>query len=103
MTPTRVCILTLSAMTAFAGNSLLCRLALKQTRIDAATFTFVRIVSGAVALWLIVNMRKRTGRNAGTWLAAVALFVYAAAFSFAYVTLSARTGALLLYSAVQAT
>jgi drug/metabolite transporter (DMT)-like permease len=103
MTQTRVCILTLSAMTAFAGNSLLCRLALKQTRIDAASFTLVRIVSGAIALWLIVNMRKGTRRSAGTWPAAVALFVYAAAFSFAYVTLSAATGALLLFSAVQAT
>jgi len=90
-------------MTAFAGNSLLCRLALKQTRIDAASFTLVRIVSGAIALWLIVNLRKGTRRSAGTWSAAVALFVYAAAFSFAYLSLSAGIGALLLFSAVQVT
>ncbi len=103
MTPTRVFILTLVAMTAFAGNSLLCRLALKQTSIDAASFTFIRIISGAVALWLIVSMRKGTQRKAGSWLSALALFVYAAAFSFAYISLSAGTGALLLFGAVQAT
>src|SRR6266481_3750798 len=103
MTPTRLYILTLFAMTAFAGNSLLCRLALKQTGIDAASFTSIRLVSGAIALWLIVNVRKGTWRNAGNWPAALALFVYAAAFSFAYVSLSAGTGALLLFGAVQAT
>src|SRR5438270_2300089 len=103
MTPLRLCLVTLFAMIAFAGNSLLCRLALKQTGIDPASFTSIRLVSGAIALWLIVNLRKRTWRNAGSWPAAVALFVYAAAFSFAYVSLSAATGALLLFSAVQAT
>ena len=90
-------------MTAFAGNSLLCRLALKQTSIDAASFTFIRILSGAIALWLIVNMRKGTRRQAGSWPSALALFAYAAAFSFAYISLSAGTGALLLFGAVQAT
>ena len=90
-------------MTAFAGNSLLCRLALKQTSIDAASFTFIRILSGAVALWFIVNMRQGTRGRAGSWLSALALFAYAAAFSFAYLTLSAGTGALLLFGAVQAT
>lgn len=113
-------------MIAFASNSLLCRAALKQTNIDAATFTFTRIFSGAVALWLLMRVRRRTiadrtasplvatfssssliihhlsPRN-GTWSSALALFVYAAAFSFAYVTLSAGTGALLLFGAVQAT
>jgi len=101
--PIRLCTLTLLAMTAFAGNSLLCRLALKQTGIDAASFTFIRLVSGAIALWLIVKVRKSAWRNAGNWPAALALFVYAAVFSFAYVSLSAGTGALLLFSAVQAT
>jgi drug/metabolite transporter (DMT)-like permease len=103
MTPTRAYILTLAAMIGFAGNSLLCRLALKQTNIDAASFTFVRIVSGAIALLLITNMRKATPHRMGSWSSAVALFVYAAAFSFAYVSLSAATGALLLFGAVQAT
>lgn len=92
MTPTRVSILTLIAMSAFAGNSLLCRLALRQTGIDAASFTFIRLISGAIALWLIVNIRKGTSQKAGSWPSALALFAYAAAFSFAYVNLSAGTG-----------
>src|SRR5437762_3945929 len=145
---TRVFILTLLAMIAFASNSLLCRAALKQTAVDAATFTFVRIFSAAAALWLIAKMRRRSvvertarplvdgseirvkfpppqsypkGRgdpfslgektrmrvlswkDAGNWWSALALFAYAAAFSFAYVDLSAGTGALLLFGAVQAT
>src|SRR5438105_5039207 len=95
-------ILTLLAMTAFAGNSLICRLALTQTTIDAASFTFIRILSGAVALWLVVTIRKRTSPKAGSWASALALFAYAAAFSFAYISLSAGTGALLLFGAVQA-
>jgi drug/metabolite transporter (DMT)-like permease len=103
MTLTRLSCLTLMAMTAFAGNSLLCRLALKQTAIDAATFTLVRIVSGALALGIIVSLRTESLRKAGSWLSASMLFVYAAAFSFAYLTLPAGTGALLLFGAVQAT
>src|SRR5215467_9676255 len=99
---TRVFILTLLAMIAFASNSLLCRAALRDTGIDAATFTFVRIFSGAVALWLIVKLRSSTSSHAGDWISALALFAYAAAFSFAYNTLSAGTGALLLFGAVQA-
>lgn len=123
----RLFFLTALAMIAFASNSLLCRAALKQTTIDPASFTFVRIFSGAVALWLIHQTRKRlivdrtaaplvessssgwsliTGHwslRDGTWPSALALFVYAAGFSFAYVDLSAGTGALLLFGAVQAT
>src|SRR5256714_678729 len=99
----RIVILTLLAMIAFASNSLLCRLALRETTIDAASFTFIRLCSGAIALCLIVITRK-TGRTiAGNWISALALFVYAAAFSFAYITLSAGSGALLLFGAVQAT
>ena len=135
-------------MIAFASNSLLCRAALKQTHIDAATFTFIRIFSGAVALCLFMNVRRRitvdrtatpladyseTGvrfpsplsspkrrgdpfsvrekvrrrvlgwKGNDNWISALALFTYAAAFSFAYVNLSAGTGALLLFGAVQAT
>jgi drug/metabolite transporter (DMT)-like permease len=100
---TRIYILTSLAMIAFASNSLLCRAALKQTGIDAASFTFVRIFSGAVALWLIMKMRRGTREMEGSWLSAVGLFIYAAAFSFAYLDLSAGTGALLLFGAVQAT
>jgi len=99
----RVFTLTLLAMIAFASNSLLCRAALKETNIDAASFTFVRIFSGAAALWLILTMRRTTSQSSGNWISALALFAYAAAFSFAYNTLSAGTGALLLFGAVQAT
>jgi drug/metabolite transporter (DMT)-like permease len=98
----RVLALTLLAMLAFAGNSLLCRAALKDTRIDPATFTAVRIVTGALLLWLIVRVRGGAARDAGNWPSALALFAYAAGFSFAYVSLPAGTGALLLFGAVQA-
>jgi len=100
---TRIFGLTSLAMIAFASNSLLCRAALKQTSIDAATFTFVRILSGVAVLWLIMKMRRTAWKDAGNWLSAAALFVYAATFSFAYNTLSAGMGALLLFGAVQAT
>ena len=90
-------------MIAFAGNSLLCRMALKHTAIDPATFTSIRVLSGAIALWLIVSMRSGNRVQNGSWSSASALFAYAAAFSFAYVDLSAGTGALLLFGAVQAT
>lgn len=90
-------------MIAFAGNSLLCRVALKDTGIDAASFTTIRLVSGALMLWLIVQMSRGGRSGRGNWPSAFALFVYAAAFSFAYVSLPAATGALLLFGAVQAT
>ncbi|HTA66323.1 MAG TPA: DMT family transporter [Xanthomonadaceae bacterium] len=95
--------LTLLAMVAFAGNSLLCRLALKDTGIDAASFTSIRIVSGALVLWLIVRLRGAARSAEGNWPSAFALFAYAACFSYAYVELPAGIGALLLFGAVQAT
>ena len=95
--------LTLLAMIAFAGNSLLCRLALKHTDIDAASFTSIRIVSGALSLWMIVRLRGGARGVAGSWPSAFALFAYAACFSYAYISLPAATGALLLFGAVQAT
>jgi drug/metabolite transporter (DMT)-like permease len=103
MTRTRVLVLTLLAMLVLAANSLLCRAALNLTGIDAASFTLVRIVSGALALWLIVRLRDGKAVSAGSWPSALALFVYAAAFSFAYLSLTAATGALLLFGTVQAT
>ncbi|RQO84204.1 DMT family transporter [Acidovorax sp. FJL06] len=103
MSPTRLIALTGLAMLAFAGNSLLCRAALRHTPIDAATFTTVRLVSGAIALWLLVALRRKQAWQAGNWLSALALFVYAAGFSYAYLSLPAATGALLLFGAVQAT
>ena len=103
MSRSRVAVLTLLAMMAFAGNSLLCRAALKHTAIDAASFTAIRIVAGALVLALIVRWRDGERVRAGNWPSSFALFVYAAAFSFSYVSLSAATGALLLFGAVQAT
>jgi drug/metabolite transporter (DMT)-like permease len=102
--PARIFLLTLIAMIAFASNSLLCRAALKQASIDAGSFTFVRIFSGALALWVVLKTRRRVNWTAaGNWSSALALYMYAAAFSFAYISLSAGTGALLLFGAVQAT
>ena len=105
MTTPRVFFLTAAAMVAFAANSLLCRFALRDTQIDAASFTSIRIFSGALVLCLLVSLRRARGSTprSGSWPSALALFAYAAAFSFAYTSLSAATGALLLFGAVQAT
>ena len=103
MTRVRLLGLVAVAMAAFAGNSLLCRAALDGTRIDAATFTTLRLGAGALALWLIVRVRGGHLAHGGSWRSALALFAYAAGFSFAYVSLPAGTGALLLFGAVQAT
>lgn len=102
---------TALAMIAFAANSLLCRIALGHTRIDPASFTTIRIASGALVLGLIVHMRRSAPRDPrtasslgeGSWPSALALFAYAAAFSFAYTRLTTATGALILFGAVQAT
>lgn len=99
----RVVPLTLLALLAFAGNSLLARLALTRSAIDPATFTSVRLIAGAIVLAVIVRRRGTGVLQSGSWASAAALFVYAAAFSFAYVNLTAGTGALLLFGAVQAT
>lgn len=103
MSRSRTITLTALAMLAFAGNSLLCRVALRDSGIDAASFTTIRIVSGALVLWLVVRLRHGAPAGSGNWLSAAALFVYAAGFSFAYLSLGAATGALLLFGAVQAT
>ena len=116
--------LTGAAMAAFAGNSVICRLALRQTTIDPATFTMIRLVSGAAALLTLVYIRSaipdlRAARQAdgvpraranrlalhlgGSWIAAAVLLLYAATFSYAYVQLQAGAGALLLFGAVQLT
>lgn len=99
----RVVALTAAAMIAFGANSILCRLALSQGSIDPASFTLVRLAAGVATLWVIVGARRRPGPILGSWRGALALFAYAAAFSWAYRTLSASTGALLLFGAVQAT
>jgi drug/metabolite transporter (DMT)-like permease len=96
-----IAVFTVLAMLAFAGNSLLCRLALKTTSIDAATFTSVRLISAAFTLWLLLRFRDQTNTGASSWPSALALFAYAAGFSFAYINLTAATGALLLFGSVQ--
>ncbi len=99
----RVVALTILALLAFAGNSLLCRAALSRTHIDAASFTTVRLLAGALALWVMVALRGGAGNGKGSLWSALALFAYAAGFSFSYLHLSAAAGALLLFGAVQAT
>jgi drug/metabolite transporter (DMT)-like permease len=92
------------ALLAFASNSILCRLALAPDLIDAGTFTFVRLFSGAIMLVTLVALRdRRAPRIHVRWGAAFALFVYAMPFSFAYLRIPAGTGALILFGAVQAT
>lgn len=97
----RLVTLTTIAMLAFAGNSLLCRRALAHTHIDPATFTTIRIVAGALALMALQLVVARTRSIGGSWRSGLALFAYAAAFSFAYTGLTTATGALLLFGAVQ--
>jgi drug/metabolite transporter (DMT)-like permease len=100
----RTGLFTVLALVGFAANSLLCRAALSGggRLIDAASFTGVRLVSGAVVL--AVLLRARGGkREGGSWPSALALFAYAAGFSLAYVRIPAGMGALLLFGCVQAT
>ena len=106
MPAARLALLTALALLGFAGNSLLCRLALRTERIDAASFTALRLLSGALVLALLASWPRgmRAGaRPRGDWSSALALFAYAALFSYAYLALSAATGALLLFGAVQLT
>jgi drug/metabolite transporter (DMT)-like permease len=99
----KIAILTLLTMIAFAGNSLLCRAALVGTDIDAASFTGIRLASGAICLFVLARARRSASPEKGSWQSALALFAYAAFFSYAYLSLAAATGALLLFGAVQAT
>jgi drug/metabolite transporter (DMT)-like permease len=96
---------TVTSMLAFAGNSILCRLALASGAIDPASFTAIRLISGAIALVLICIAVRRDAANAkrGSWLAAAMLFLYAVCFSYAYVSLGAASGALILFGCVQGT
>jgi drug/metabolite transporter (DMT)-like permease len=99
----RTVVLTVTAMIAFAANSLLCRMALGKELIDAASFTSVRIIAGAVTLALILYFRGQRRQVAPNWPGVTALFCYMAFFSFAYLSLNAGTGALILFGAVQLT
>jgi drug/metabolite transporter (DMT)-like permease len=104
-TALRTASLTAAALVAFAANSLLCRLALGAAQIDAASYTSLRLLSGAATLWLILAFsgRSSSAKEGGSWVSAAMLFLYAVVFSFAYLTLDAGTGALILFGAVQAT
>ncbi len=100
----KLALFTALAMVAFAANSVLNRLALAQSEADALSYTGIRLASGAVMLALILAYRgtaPRWGQLGGSLGGAVALFLYAIAFSYAYLELGAGTGALLLFAAVQ--
>jgi Predicted permease, DMT superfamily len=102
----RITLYTTLALIAFAFNSILCRLALRSEAIDAASFTTVRLISGAVTLitlsyFFSKNVDGKMKR--GNWLSAFFLFAYAICFSFAYVSLTAGAGALILFGSVQLT
>ena len=100
----RTAVFTALALVAFAGNSLLCRMALGPAAIDAASFSTLRIVAAAICLWLItVVTRRGSVWTQGSWLSALTLFVYAIPFSYAYGLLTAGTGALILFGTVQVT
>lgn len=99
----RAAALTALVLLPLAANSWFCRAALRDTGIDAASFTSIRLISGALMLWLLVRAGGKGRSGAGNWPSAFALFGYAALFSFAYLTLTAATGALLLFGAVQIT
>lgn len=98
-------LLTTLAMIAFASNSLLNRLALGQQTIDPTSYTTIRLTSGAVMLFVIASLQKKNGQAIlrGSWFSAAFLFLYAITFSFAYLSLSAGTGALILFGSVQVT
>lgn len=103
----RTALLTAAALVCFAANSILCRLALARDAIDPASFTGIRLASGALVLGLLaLRPAQGTARSlfgASSWLSAAALFAYAAPFSYAYLSLGAAVGALVLFGVVQAT
>ena len=98
-------IFTILALIAFAANSVLCRSALGGDTIDASSFTFIRLLSGALILLAVLKLRRREERTStkGSWFAGIMLFSYAVTFSFAYNSLTTGTGALILFAAVQIT
>ncbi len=97
----RIVLLTALAMVAFAANSVLARLAMATGEAGAWTFTLIRILSGALVLALLVSPVRAS--RAGSWISGLALLVYAGAFSLAYLSLAAGTGALILFALVQIT
>jgi len=96
-------VLTAAAMVAFAANSILCRLALGAGLIDAASFATIRTISGALVLAGILLLRQKPVTARPDWRSVLALYLYMVFFAFAYLSLSAGTGALILFGAVQLT
>ncbi|MBL4594329.1 MAG: EamA family transporter [Flavobacteriales bacterium] len=98
-------VLTGLALVAFAANSVLCRLALGNEAIDAASFTVIRLLSGAAVLFLIIRITQKKSESSakGSWIASLMLFLYAISFSYAYISLDTGTGALILFGSVQIT
>ncbi len=101
----KIFLLTAFALVCFAFNSILCRIALHADEIDAASFTIIRLVSGAVILSIIFTLfgKKESETKRGNWFSAFFLFAYAVCFSFAYTSLTTATGALILFGSVQTT
>lgn len=101
----KITLLTGLALIAFAANSVLCRLALGNGAIDAASFTCIRLLSGAIALFIILHIKRDNSEisSKGSWLASFMLFIYAITFSYAYLSLDTGTGALILFGSVQIT
>ena len=102
----RTVFLSLLALIAFAGNSVLCRLALTEPSIDPASFTLARLLSGIAALWVLLVLKNikapsKSEQANGSWLSAFMLLAYAALFSYAYVSIDTATGALVLFGSVQ--
>lgn len=100
-----ICLYTSLALIAFAANSVLCRLALGNGSIDAASFTVIRLLSGAVVLCVILSFQRNNqdALSKGSWMASFTLFLYAITFSYAYLSVDTGTGALILFGSVQIT
>ena len=103
--PLKTIVCTAFALLAFAGNSILCRLALGDGTIDAASFTVIRLLSGILMLMIIlmITSSNKEPVTKGSWLAGIMLFIYAITFSFSYISLDTGTGALILFGSVQLT
>ncbi len=105
----RLIFITALSLLAFAANSIITRVALEQTAIDEASFITIRIVSGAICLWLFLSLKNHHLKiqqhisKQGSWLAALSLFAYAISFTYGYGLIAAGTGALLLFGTVQVT
>lgn len=99
----RTILLTAAALLGFSANSLLTRAALSAGAIDAASFTLIRLATGALTLAVLLQARTAPASGRGSWRSALALAGYAVAFTLAYTRIGAAAGALLLFGAVQVT